>query len=185
MRFIKLLLPFNRLTRLLTSFSVRTRIIVLALVPVVGFLANGLTYVSGAGDVATAFATVNRSGALADASRDFKIAIAAERIVVKDFGLTPSNSQLASFDVAHALALKSLNTIAASVDHRYAENIVGLRDDVMEMRKNFNEMVREQETLGFDEASGLRGHLRNAGNAVERIINENTTWLAEAETLAS
>ena len=49
MRFIKSLLSFGRLNRLLTSFSVRTRIIVLALIPVVGFLANGLTYVSGEG----------------------------------------------------------------------------------------------------------------------------------------
>ncbi len=181
MRFTNLLIPFTRPARLLASVSVRTRIIVLALIPVVGFLANGLTYVAGEGDVGTAFETVKRSGGLADASRDFKIAIAAERIAVKDFGLTPSNSLLASFDVAHALALKSLDTIAASVDHRYAENIVGLRNDVMEMRKNFNEMVREQESLGFDEASGLRGSLRDAGNAVERIINENMTWLAEAD----
>ena len=37
-------LPFNWLTRLLASFSVRTRIVVLALIPVAGFLANGLTY---------------------------------------------------------------------------------------------------------------------------------------------
>jgi hypothetical protein len=62
MRFIQLSLPFNRLNRLLTSFSVRTRIVVLALVPVVGFLANGLTYVSGEGEVGTAFETVKRSG---------------------------------------------------------------------------------------------------------------------------
>ena len=181
MRFIKIFVPFSRLTRLLTSFSVRTRIIVLAVIPVVGFLANGLTYVAGEGDVATAFGTVKQSGELADASRDFKIAIAAERIVVKDFGLTPSNSLLASFDVAHALALKSLDNIAAAIDHRHAENIVGLRKDVMELRKMFNDMVRKQETLGFDESSGLRGSLREAGTAVERIINENMTWLAEAE----
>jgi len=181
MRFTNLLIPFTRPARLLASVSVRTRIIVLALIPVVGFLANGLTYVAGEGDVGTAFETVKRSGGLADASRDFKIAIAAERIAVKDFGLTPSNSLLASFDVAHALALKSLDTIAASLDQRYAENIVGLRNDVIEMRKNFNEMVREQESLGFDESSGLRGSLRDAGNAVERIINENMTWLAEAD----
>jgi hypothetical protein len=32
---------------MLASVSVRTRIIVLALIPVAGFLANGVTYVSG------------------------------------------------------------------------------------------------------------------------------------------
>jgi hypothetical protein len=35
--------PLRRITRPLCSFSVRTRIIVLALIPVAGFVANGVT----------------------------------------------------------------------------------------------------------------------------------------------
>jgi methyl-accepting chemotaxis protein len=181
MRFIQLSLPFNRLNRLLTSFSVRTRIVVLALIPVVGFLANGLSYVSGEGDVGTAFETVKQSGGLADASRDFKSAVSSMRIIVKDFSAAPNDNLVVGFQQAHALALQSLDTIAVSIDRRHAENIVDLRKDVMELRENFTELVRQQETLGFDEASGLRHNLRNASNAVERIINENMTWLAETE----
>src|SRR5581483_12369137 len=71
--------------RLLTAYSVRTRIVVLALIPVVGFFANGVTYMAGERDVGTAFDTVRRSNALADASRDFKSAIATMRITLKDF----------------------------------------------------------------------------------------------------
>ena len=41
------LLPSIRLNRLFTSISVRTRIVLLALVPVAGFAASGLTYLSG------------------------------------------------------------------------------------------------------------------------------------------
>ena len=68
----------------------RARIVVLALIPVVGFLANGITYVSGEGEVATAFETVRaRATQLADASREFKIAIAAMRIAAKDFTVAP------------------------------------------------------------------------------------------------
>ncbi|MFZ0102441.1 MAG: hypothetical protein WAL49_09150 [Pseudolabrys sp.] len=78
MRSIDLALPFNWLARMLGSFSVRTRIVVLALIPVAGFLANGLTYVSGEGDVGRAFATVTQSHALVDSSRDFKSAVAVE-----------------------------------------------------------------------------------------------------------
>ena len=114
MRSIDLSLPFNRLARMLTSVSVRTRIVVLALIPVVGFLANGLTYISGEGDVGRAFATVTQSTALADASRDFKSAVAAMRIVVKDFSVSPSNNLVISFDEAHGLALKALDSISAS-----------------------------------------------------------------------
>jgi hypothetical protein len=60
---IELSLPFNRLARMLASFSVRTRIVLLALIPVVGFVANGLTFTAGEGDVGRAFATVTHSTA--------------------------------------------------------------------------------------------------------------------------
>ena len=138
---------FNWLSGLLATFSVRTRIIVLALVPVVGFIANGLTYISGEADVGTAFKIVNRSGTLADASRDFKGAVSTMRITVKDFAVSPSNNLVVNFEQAHTVALQSLDTIAASIDPRYADSIVTLRKDVMELRENFNELVREQETL--------------------------------------
>jgi methyl-accepting chemotaxis protein len=181
MRLANLSIPFNRLTGLLTSMSVRARIIALALIPVVGFLANGLTYISGEGDVGTAFETVKSSAALAGASRDFKSAIAALRIIVKDFNADPSENLVVSFQDAHARALHSLDSIAASIDRQHADNIVSLRKDVMALRETFTELVREQKILGFDENSGLRGDLREAGNAVERIINENMTWVAEAD----
>ena len=78
MRSIDLALPFNWLARIIGSFSVRTPTIVLALIPVAGFLANGVTYVSGEGDVGRADATVTQSHALVDSTRDFKSAVAIE-----------------------------------------------------------------------------------------------------------
>jgi len=181
MRFKILSFPVSRLPRLLTSISVRSRIIALALIPVVGFLANGLTYVSGEGDVGGAFETVKHSTALSDASRDFKSAVASMRIIVKDFTANPSNNLVVSFEQAHGLARQSLDAIAASIDRRHADNIESLQKDVAALRQNFTDLVREQKTLGLDESSGLRGNLHDAGNAVERIINENMTWLAEAD----
>jgi methyl-accepting chemotaxis protein len=181
MRSIDLVQPLNRLARMLTTFSVRTRIIALALIPVVGFLANGRTFVSGEGDVARAFTIVTQSTALADASRDFKSAVASMRIIVKDFSAAPDNSLVSSFEYAHALSLKAMDTIAASIDQAHAKDIDSMRDDVMSLRKNFNDLVREQNTLGFEDSAGLRGNLRLASNAVERIVNENMSWLAEAD----
>jgi methyl-accepting chemotaxis protein len=78
MRSIEISLPLNQLARMLASFSVRTRIVVLALIPVAGFVTNGLTFT--AGEVGRAFGTLAHSTALADASRDFKSAVAAMRI---------------------------------------------------------------------------------------------------------
>jgi len=181
MRTIKPIVWLDRLSRLLTFFSVRTRVIALALIPVAGFLANGLTYVSGENAVGTAFSTVKRSSALADASRDFKSAVASMRLTVKDFSVSPNNNLVVDFERAHMVALNSLDTIANSFDRAKPGNIVGLRNDVMKLRENFDELVREQETLGFDENTGLRRNLRDAGNAVERILNTNMSWLADTD----
>ncbi|HEY4140551.1 MAG TPA: methyl-accepting chemotaxis protein [Pseudolabrys sp.] len=170
-----------RLNRLLTTFSVRTRIILLAVIPVVGFLANGLTYFAGEHDVANAFAAASRSSALADASRDFKTSVSGMRIIVKDFSASPSDNLVVSFEQAHGLAQRSLDTIASSIDGNHTDSISSLRKDVMDLRANFADMVREQKDLGFDDATGLRGKLLDAGRAVERIINENMTWMAEAD----
>ena len=63
------------LAQSIASLSVRTRIIGLALIPVVGFLANGIAFTSGQGEVTDAFANVGTAAALADASREFKLAL--------------------------------------------------------------------------------------------------------------
>ena len=53
--------------------------------------------------------------------------------------------------------------------------------DLNALREAFNNLVREQNTLGFDESSGLRRQLQVAGNAVERIINDNMSGLPETD----
>jgi methyl-accepting chemotaxis protein len=181
MRLTELAIPLNRLSRMLTSISVRARIVVLALIPVLGFVTNGLTYISGESDVGTAFDTFKHSAKLADASRDFKNAISAVRIIVKDFTANPSDNLVVSFDEAHARAVHSLDTIAASIDRSHAENIESLRKDIAGLHTTFSDLVHDQKILGYDETTGLRKDLLNAGNAVERIINENMTWVAEAD----
>ena len=42
-------------------------------------------------------------------------------------------------------------------------------------------MRYEQNAIGFDESAGLRRQLQVAGNAVERIINDNMSWLSESD----
>jgi methyl-accepting chemotaxis protein len=179
MRLIKKLyrLPFGRM---ILSLSVRIRIIVLAVIPVVGFLANGITYMSSEGEVSTAFRTVNHSAALADASRDLKSAIAEMRINVKDFTASPKEESIKSFEVAGLAAFRSLDTIEVS-DGLRAEDIAELRNHLTEMKKNFEQLVSEQKALGYNANEGLRRKLRDAGAGVERIINENMTWLAETD----
>ena len=170
-----------RLPRLISSLSVRSRIVVLALIPVVGFAANGLTYLAGEEAVGSTFRTVQQSAGLADASRDFKSAVNTMRIVVKDFAVKPSDALIVDFEGAQGLALHGLDVVAAMLDKRHADDIAGLRSDLDGLQKNFDALVGMQRRLGFTDTTGLRGKLSNAGNAVERIINESMTWLADGE----
>jgi methyl-accepting chemotaxis protein len=165
------------LARLLAHVSVRARIIALALVPVAGFLANGLTYLSGEHEVGSAFQTVKQSVVLSDASRDFKGAIAAMRITVKDFSATPSDQLIDAFDQAYRVAQSSLAKVAASVDSDRSKSIVALRGRVAILKSNFDKLVAVQRAFGFTDTQGLRGRLRTAGNKVERIINESLGWV--------
>jgi methyl-accepting chemotaxis protein len=168
-------------SRLMASLSVRTRIVVLALIPVVGFLANGLTFMSGENDVSAAFDTAERAATLADSSREFKIAIGTMRISVKDFVAKPETSQIEAFDQALASAFKSLDHIEHSGTAVRTEVISGLRKQLAGLKANFDGLVDEQKTLGFTDEQGLRGKLSSAGIAVEQIINENLTWMDAAD----
>jgi methyl-accepting chemotaxis protein len=174
-------IPRLRISRLLASVSVRTRIVVLALIPVAGFLANGLTFVAGEGDVGKAFHTVQRFGQLADASQDFKNAVTGMRIIVRDFSAQPDDALVLKFEQDQGLALESLDAIAGSLDVHDSADITALRGNVAELSAKFADLVRAQKTLGYDEGSGLRGKLRRAGNAVERLINDNMTGLSPAD----
>ena len=157
----------------------RSRIIVLALIPVVGFVANGLTYLSGERDVGKAFQTVTKSRHLADASRDFKIAIAAMRIAVKDFVVQP-RTLIDAFGQSQILANRSLDRIAASMPGKQAGEIKALRQELVKLKNNFHNLSAEQRKLGYSDREGLRKKLRDTGNKIELAINENMTWLADA-----
>jgi methyl-accepting chemotaxis protein len=178
---MKRLALLSRLPRLLSSISVRSRIVLLALIPVAGFAANGLTYLSGEEAVGSAFRTVQRSTELADASRDFKTAVNTMRIVVKDFSAKPADTLIVDFEGAQGLAMHSLDVVSGILDKRFAGSIDELRADLSGLQMNFDTLVRMQRELGFTDSAGVRGKLTKAGNGVERIINENTTWLADGD----
>ena len=175
------LASLSHLARPLSSMTVRSRIIVLAIIPVAGFLATGLTYIAGERAVDGALKIVQRSEALADASRDFKSAVMRMRLTVKDFNADPTENAVVAFKAAQGVALHSLDTISDAIDPRYNKAIGDLRNDLDQVQDDFDHLVTEQHLLGFGEDSGARRKLRDTGGAVERIINENMSWLAEGD----
>src|SRR5205085_11736457 len=93
------------LSRLGTVFSVRTRLTVLSLVPVVGLLAIGLAYVASERTVESAFESVHQSSRLANASREFKDALTAMQLRTREFVAQPQPFLISRFEEAHASAL--------------------------------------------------------------------------------
>src|SRR5712691_10246885 len=90
-------LPNFSIQRLISKLSVRGRITAIAVIPVVGFLANGMAFTGGEIEVGNAFESVKSAAVLADASREFKTALARMQMTSKDFVAQPSEDEVAAF----------------------------------------------------------------------------------------
>src|SRR5262245_6376587 len=104
------------LVRKLPNLSVRARIAVLALIPVVGFAANGFNFVPSERDVEGALERVQRAGTLADASRELKGALAAMRASARELALRPARPLVQTFQDNQVVALTTLAHVKAASD---------------------------------------------------------------------
>jgi methyl-accepting chemotaxis protein len=167
---------------LISKISVRARIIALAIVPVIGFLANGIAFTSGKTEVDAAFESAQQAAVLADASREFKVTLTTMRMSAKEFATQPSYDLVTLFGDSHDSALHSLDVIEATTDAEQRADIGILRVKVETLKASFSSLISEQEQLGFAESEGLHERLSQAGTAVERLINEELTWVTDTES---
>jgi methyl-accepting chemotaxis protein len=165
----------------LKNLSVRARIIVLAVIPLVGFLANGVNFVSGEREVEDAFGRVKRAAAVADASEEFKSALAVMRTSARDFIANPTQDLVRAFESGGKRADDSLRVIETSASGGEASEVTSLRARLSEVNGKFQTLTKEQTALGFDEQTGLRGRLRTAAEHVERVIEEELISLPLTE----
>jgi methyl-accepting chemotaxis protein len=158
-------------TRLATRVSVRTRIVAIAVIPVLGFLANGIAFTSGKTEVDGAFQSTRQAAALADASREFKVALTSMRMSAKEFVAQPSHDLVSRFGESHDNALRSLDIIeaAAAADQRGDAGI--LRIKVETLKQDFGHLIHEREQLGYTESEGLNERLNRAELGVERLFD--------------
>ena len=169
------------LSRFSTDLSVRTRLIVLSLIPVVGFAAIALAYISSERAVDTAFDSVQQSSRLADASRVFKESLTGMQVYAKDFVAQPQLGLVARFSDAHGSAMESLNTLQELAGATDKQTLAALQGRVANLKTTFAALTAEQEELGLTEFEGIQGSLRDGGNLMERIVNEDMSWLSEAD----
>jgi len=184
--FVSRLDPFHWLrgpspSRWLGALSVRSRIILLALIPVAGFIANGASYIAGEREVGDAFERYRRAVLTAETSHSFKEALNQMRITARDFAAAPSDELVGAFERANAVALEKLAIIDESISDDDRLRIAWLYSRLKEVRERFRNVVGEQRIIGFTNDEGLQRKLYDAGVAVERVINEKIGWLGDSD----
>ena len=168
--------------QIFSRFSVRTRIIVLGVIPVLGFLANGIASVSGDIEVGNAFDSVRGNTQVADASRDLKTGLLMMRAATTDFVAHPSDAEVTNFDAGQGLAMQSLDRIEAALSIGARQDVImPLRITVRDLKSSFDSLVNEQKSLGYNETEGVTGGLIAASNAVENIIHDDLSWVADED----
>lgn len=167
--------------RLIRALSVRARILLIALIPVAAFAANGFSFMSGERDVADAFERYRRADAIADASHSLKDAISKMRIAARDFTNDPGEEPIKAFETANVVAFDKLAFISSNLDENQRLRIAWIPGRLKEIEQRFTDVVTEQRYLGYSESDGLQRKLHETGVAVERIIKNDMQWLGDGE----
>ncbi len=168
-------------TRMMSGITVRTRIIILAIIPLFGFLANGTAFTTGQRDVEDAFASAERANTLAESSQNLKNALGSMRILVRDFAMQPRDELIRGFEDLLKTSIDNLVRIESDTSAEMRPNIQGLRQSLTGAKDRFDHLVGAQRTLGYSDDEGLRQRMRLAAFAVERLINEDMAWLTKAD----
>jgi methyl-accepting chemotaxis protein len=174
--------PGMFITHIFSRLSVRARIVVLGVIPVVGFLTNGIAYLTGDVEVGRAFDSVNRDTAVADASRDLKTGLLMMRAATTQYVAQPSDRGVKDFNDGQKLAMASLDRIAASLTSSQ-DVITPLRITVRDLKASFESLANEQKSLGYSETEGTTAELNAASHAVETIIHQDLSWVGDRDIL--
>jgi methyl-accepting chemotaxis protein len=168
-------------TQIFARLSVRARIIVLGVIPVIGFLTNGSAYLIGDLEVGHAFDSVHRDTAVADASRDLKTGLLMMRAATTEFVARPSSQVVKEFDDGQTQAMTSLGRIEEKLGSASQDAITPLRITVRDLKASFESLVNEQKSLGYTETDGINADLNAASGAIERIIHNDLSWVADVD----
>jgi methyl-accepting chemotaxis protein len=167
------------LNRLISRCSVRARIIVLAAIPVLGFLVNGIAYTISEQEVAGAFHKADNASDLAEISREFRNHVVQIRVRTRDFVMHPNQDAIQGFEAARDAANRTLTAVEAAVDEPTRLKIAPLKSQLREVATQFDDLVSNQKVLGFTDTDGIRSNLIKAGAAVERIIHDDMSWMTQ------
>jgi methyl-accepting chemotaxis protein len=152
---------------------------VIALIPVLGFFFNALSYHSGESEVARAFASARSAAAVAEAGSEVKGAISIMRISAPEFVARPNQQVTQTFETAHSLAAGRLAAIVRSLGSGEAHAVELLGASLGRVIARFSALITAQLRLGYTQTEGIRGKMQQVAAAVEAIINEDLSTVSD------
>ncbi|HRF08901.1 MAG TPA: methyl-accepting chemotaxis protein [Xanthobacteraceae bacterium] len=169
--------------RRLPTLSVRARVFILAIIPVIGLGIIGVFFANGERNVAAAFDTVQNSSDLANASREFNSAISALRVAVNDYVAGQESTKKQAFYDQLSIAIENITTIEKYAEQRDKPAIANLRGSLTILRSNFEYLTKAKTELGFQENQGIRGRFAEAATKVEELITGDVAKMSELDAL--
>ncbi len=169
--------------RRMPALSVRARVFILAIIPVIGLGVIGMFFANGERNVAAAFETVQNSSDLANASREFNSAISALRVAVNDYVAGQDSTRKQAFYDQLSIAIENMTTIEKYAEQRDKQTIASLRRSLTILRSNFEYLTKAKTELGFQENQGIRGRFAEAANKVEQLITGDVAKMSELDSL--
>jgi methyl-accepting chemotaxis protein len=169
------------IAQIFSRLSVRARVVVLGVIPVVGFLAIGIGLFTGDAEVGSAFDSVHRNTEVADASRNLKTGLLMMRAATTDFVAHPADAQVKYFNDGQDLAMRCLDRLEAALVTGQQDTLTPLRITVRNLKTSFGSLVSEQRSLGFNDSEGETADLIAASKGVEAIIHDDLSWVADTD----
>jgi methyl-accepting chemotaxis protein len=164
---------------LMSRLSVRARVVAIILIPVAGFLANGASFLGGERKVDAAFDSVRQAGSLADASRDFKSAVATIQTAARSFAEHPRSSYLQVLSESQQTAAARFGMIRQFNGDEDRAYLDAIERTLNRLRGSVDELNKEFVRVSAESDAGIRTKLRSAAEDVERVIGLDMSWVAD------
>ncbi|MDQ2084719.1 hypothetical protein RA307_31445, partial [Xanthobacteraceae bacterium Astr-EGSB] len=148
------------IARVASALSVRVRIVMLAVIPLVGFLAVGAVYTNGGRTIDRAMSESQESAQVADASRELKASLGQVMVAATGFSARPSEKGVKEFAAAREEAASIAATIVRSgKGGAEAAKLPAILDQI---GTTFGELQKITEKRGYTDNTGLNGRMRAA-----------------------
>lgn len=180
MNFKRMISPLSQIaSRFMPSLSVRARIIILAITPLIGFAVIGFSFVSGERAVEHAFESMKTAGSVAEASRDLRTNINSLRTAAKEFSAGGGQDKISDFEERYIRAQIGIKLIEQSKEIADQKQLGVLNNRLADMKEKFDALEKAQEKIGLSANDGLQKKMHTVSSAVEVVINQGISWLAE------